>query len=782
VNGCFPGDATGQIFGAVDVGIDQCLHFSRLQPYIPANPGDVLLEPNHFPIQAQARYVRQSPARQVAAGAARPPGAKLQAVTAIMRARHLTASGVPEDRRGAEAPDLKVYGPARGPRGPPLAPYPQRKSRPEGDWCGFTRSGCAGRFWAEMHGQVSALNQQTTYRPDIDGLRAVAVLSVLAYHLGVVGFPGGFVGVDVFFVISGYLIASQIYSETTEGTFSILQFYERRARRILPALFATIIASATAAVSILYPSELVEFARSGIASSLFAANIYFYLVSDYFGPAASTVPLLHLWSLGIEEQFYILFPLLVWAGAKSVRRRQAFVLTILCVASLGFSQFLAMTHPVAAFYLPFGRAFELLIGCLLAFSTVPKPRSTAMATGVWLVGASAVVVAIASFDVGTRFPGIAALLPCLGAAAMIWAGPAAAVSQLLELRPVVYVGKISYSLYLVHWPILVFGKRLFPYYFDTWSFTIAATLLTVLLAAISYEWVEQPFRRRSWGKNRTAKVLGVSATSIFAIVILGAWTVHESGFQANTDQRIKRALAFLQFDLKPMFRSGVCFLDPDQQMRDLDLTQCLPEKTKAVLWGDSYAAALYLGIRDALAPRGISLGQLTASACAPIVGREAPLRPHCKSFNDDALPLLVTRKPGLVILAASWPTDRSAMEYLDQTTAALVSAGIKVVVLGSLPIYKMSVPTLLARRIHDNTADRMSADDIEINYMHASDAALSERRNNEVRFISIFATICPGERCPLEASEDTPMQFDIAHLTDVGSHYFAKRLMPLIDH
>jgi hypothetical protein len=187
-------------------------------------------------------------------------------------------------------------------------------------------------------------------------------------------------------------------------------------------------------------------------------------------------------------------------------------------------------------------------------------------------------------------------------------------------------------------------------------------------------------------------------------------------------------------------------------------------------------------MRGARAPWGGSLGQLTASACAPIVGREAPVRPHCKSFNDDALALLIARKPGLVILAACWPTDRSAMEHLDKTTAALLSAGIKVVVLGSLPIYKMSVPTLLAQRIRDNNADRMSADDIEIAYMHASDAALSDRfgHRSDVRFISIFVTICPNERCPLEANEATPMQFDIAHLTEAGSRYFAEKLSPWI--
>lgn len=293
------------------------------------------------------------------------------------------------------------------------------------------------------------------YRADIDGLRAVAVLSVVSFHLKF-GAPGGFVGVDVFFVLSGFLISRIIYSEVLNGSFSIFRFYERRARRILPALFTVMVGSSIAAMVVFYPSELVTYSKSAIASALFYANVYFFSVDDYFGPTADTIPLLHLWSLGIEEQFYIVFPLLVLLFRLWSWRAVNMIVICLCAASLLASQLMVGTDPAAAFYLLPYRGFELLIGCIIALPKFEQqPRSRALRETAAAIGLACLIGAVVTFGPETEFPGVAALLPCFGTAMIIWTGGTArtSVSTVLSIRPLVYIGKISFSLYLVHWPV-----------------------------------------------------------------------------------------------------------------------------------------------------------------------------------------------------------------------------------------------------------------------------------------------------------------------------------------
>ena len=470
-------------------------------------------------------------------------------------------------------------------------------------------------------------------------------------------------------------------------------------------------------------------------------------------------------------------------------------LAIPLLVSLAVSQASVAVDPGAAFYRPESRAFELLIGCVLALPGVSKPTAR-WASLASLAGAGCLAGAFALFDRATPFPGVFALLPCLATAAIIWSGTAArpavakrprvaarpAVSRLLALRPLVLTGRISYSLYLVHWPVLVFGKRLFPDSGPT-AFAVGVALISLALAALSYRLVEQPFRRGGEGRSLVSG-LGAATASIAAVVVLGAWTVQQSGFAGPSDDSRARMLAYLHFDPRPLYRSRECFLDPDQDLAGIDVKRCLPDGTgtPAMLWGDSHAADLYPGLRVAFASAGYSLGELTASACAPLVGRDAPARPKCRLFNDEVLALLLALKPAMVILSAEWLPDPDAVALLNQTVTRLSNAGTKVIILGNSPLFKASVPNLVADRMQSGDTDRTTAQDIEGHFEHATEAAMSQGFSGraELRYISIFKTVCPNSRCPLLANDETPIYFDSSHLTGAGSLLFAQMLTPQI--
>ena len=299
------------------------------------------------------------------------------------------------------------------------------------------------------------------YRPDIDGLRALAVIPVILFHAGVSGLSGGFVGVDVFFVISGYLITGILYRELNSGTFSILKFYERRIRRIMPNLLALLLCVLVACSILFIPIDLYAFGQSVIATLTFSANIYFYLKMGYFAPMAQQLPLLHMWSLGIEEQYYLLFPFVL--RALFGLRRVGFLgaMWALFAASLALSAWTVTVWPDMAFYSPACRLWELMTGSLLAVGAVPAltrrlPRELAA-----LGGLVAIIAAVMLYDDATPFPGFAALLPCLGAAALIHANQSSdltAAGRLLAWPPFVAVGLVSYSLYIWHWPVIVLAQ------------------------------------------------------------------------------------------------------------------------------------------------------------------------------------------------------------------------------------------------------------------------------------------------------------------------------------
>src|SRR6185312_9819605 len=347
----------------------------------------------------------------------------------------------------------------------------------------------------------------TRYRADIDGLRAIAVLFVVASHLHVAHFAGGYIGVDVFFVISGYLISSNIIPQIRAGSFSLAGFYVRRIRRIFPALIVMLALTLPLAWRFLFPTEMVEYAHSLLAAVFACSNTLLWSWGGYFASENELKPLLHTWSLGVEEQFYLLFPLCLLA--LTGLRKHAWIRTFICaLATISFAcaWFLTPRNPHAAFFNVGLRAWELMIGAILSQRYVPSPRRRISRELAAIIGLLAIVLPAILYTPNTTFPGLAALPPCLGAALVIAAGEngTSLPSRLLSLPPLVFFGLISYSLYLWHWPVQVFynlrhlqtcapGSCAEPM-----SHTAQASifLVSVAVATLSWRFVETPFRRR----------------------------------------------------------------------------------------------------------------------------------------------------------------------------------------------------------------------------------------------------------------------------------------------
>lgn len=618
------------------------------------------------------------------------------------------------------------------------------------------------------------------YRAEIDGLRAIAVLAVLFYHIGFEFVSGGFVGVDVFFVISGYLISANLYRASVhkDKISSLLKdFYERRARRIIPAyLFVSLIAL-IASYLLFMPDRFSEFGSSLIFSSLFSANLYFWMNGNYFGPAAETQPLLHYWSLGVEEHFYIIFPVFAIFLLRFSLKLFAASAAFLFFISLFLSQALLPISPTTVFYmLPF-RAWELLAGSLLALPFVPKPKGqyfggAAVVTGLALIGFSAV-----QYSEATAFPGVAALPPVVGAALIIWGGQTSSfVTRCLSVSPLVYVGRISYSLYLVHWPVIVFTRHAIPGV-EFWSGTALVISVSLALAMVSYHCVESPTRRRDgfWTTSFIAKFsfLGTSALLVLALIIFGS-----AGFPQRLPPDVREMLAY-KYDYSRAYREGSCFLRPEQTYREIDMDACVPAKKGPVvlLWGDSYAAHYVPGLQLLFEKEGYGFGQLTASACPPIAGHSVPSRPNCKPFNDYVLSWITEHKPDVVILSAAWIVDDALPIQLYTTVASIAKAGSKVIFLGQSPIYRDVVPTLIAEHwMVGNRSKFSSAEEVSSDVFRIDKNMMSLFEKTELTYISVIDRVCINRRCEFVSEAKKPYHWDRGHLTTEGSTEYVARI------
>lgn len=633
----------------------------------------------------------------------------------------------------------------------------------------------------------SSTSVSRDYREDIDWLRAIAVLSVVLFHFEVPGIWGGFVGVDIFFVISGYLIAGIIQSELAAGSFSFARFYERRVRRLLPALYAMVALTAIPSFHYLLPSERAEFFNSVAAVVTFTSNFFFWFQTGYFDHAAVEKPLLHTWSLAVEEQFYLALPLLLWGLSRFARGSRAalpVLLAALTVASFALSVWL-MRHEGSAnaFFMSPPRAWEFLVGAIIAMEGFPMLRhelARQIARGLALI---VLAIPILSLRQGPGFPGLNALAPCLGAVLFIWSGigvPTQKRSRYSPFHVVRFFGQISYSLYLWHWPLFAFAR------FSKNSLVlgpldkVALLALTVLISYLSWRLVEQPFRARMLAPTRRAAFATALAASLLLIAgsVAGAiWS--KSG---TADQVASRLEGYNSYRFEPLYRSGHCFNPGSGTFAD----ECLapvPGKTNVLLWGDSLAAHYFHGLSRAVDPQSVNILQATQAACMPTFNAAAQFLAACRNASAQMTAFFRDRKPDLVILSGDWleysrpPRFDGMIADLRGTIEKLTALGIRVVLLGPSVQYKGRLPPMLLR-LHLRGAEAR-ADDLLLPDVFALDAKIRAAlpKGGRFTYVSVLSAICPARQCPLTLDDDVPLAWDHAHLTAEGSVAVMQRLV-----
>jgi peptidoglycan/LPS O-acetylase OafA/YrhL len=578
--------------------------------------------------------------------------------------------------------------------------------------------------------------QAMNYRPDIDGLRAIAVLGVLWYHIDPAVLGGGFVGVDVFFVISGFLITSLIIKDLETGSFSIARFYERRIRRILPALFCMIAACCVAAWFILLPDDYLDFAKSAKYAAISLPNLYFLReIRDYFSPGVERFPLLHTWSLGVEEQFYIAFPLLLTLLFRHVGkpRIRIAVVSVVLIASLVAAVLTVPRHPEKAFFLLHYRAWELMLGALIAMAK-PRLRSVGMNHALGAAGLVMILLAMVLYTANTAFPGASAVPPCLGAGLVILTGGDKRVitARLLAWRPLVFIGLISYSVYLWHWPLIVFAR----YAGMRESLPAAALLgaISLVAGALSWRFIEQPFRKPITG----TRPMVFAAWALTCVLLIGFWHAARwsQGFAARYSADVLRVLDYKEW--ATAYRNNAAKKFKPEESPVYGARNVTPD---IAVWGDSHARALLPVLDEMAKRRGRALRHFGMNGVPPVVGA-TPLdigNPQKTSEYSARTLALLTRDPSLrtVVLISRWSLPGTARcdggsgatfsfheqsfktrELMDsyyiarlrETIQLLLDSGKRVVIVEPVTMAPFNVPDTFARMLNDGHEPDISVD------------------------------------------------------------------------
>lgn len=643
------------------------------------------------------------------------------------------------------------------------------------------------------------------YRPDIDGLRAIAVLAVVGFHVFPQWFRGGFAGVDIFFVISGFLISNLVFAEADSGNFDLSGFYVRRIRRIFPALILVLVVVWCAGWAYLLPDDFMRLGKHIAGSAGFVANFMLWGESGYFDKAATTKPLLHIWSLGVEEQFYLVMPLL-WALAWRLRIRVVALTLTLIALSFALSVIMMASRPVGAFYSPLTRIWEFLLGSLLAAIPLAReqnqltyglracsrwiPNDIKSFVGIIFIGGS-----IMSAD-KRAFPGWSALVPTLGACLLVAAGPFAWLNRnLLASRMLVGIGLISYPLYLWHWPLMAFLSNVFPGIPPLpLGSGLLAIAICIALAGTTYYLIEKPIR---FGKRLPTASL-IVAMALTAILGFATWEAQGFKSRFRFDKHFEELMASkdnLGTEWRRRVRKGQCFLDVD----DARFGDCVERDRRPllVLWGDSHAASLYIGLRNLQEREQFAVAQFNVSSCPPLpdfIGVNA--RRNCPVMSRQIFESVISLSPQIVLLHGNWEsedyglyqpdTGKYDFNKLTQTVRNLKEAGIqRIILVGPAPYWHWYLPDLIVSyyrwdALHRMPPARMKTSDA----LPIIDAQMRRfAATMGIEFLSIADVMCDENGCLTRLGDDfsTITSLDRGHLTPQTSIYlinqFADRIM-----
>jgi len=639
------------------------------------------------------------------------------------------------------------------------------------------------------------------YRADIDGLRAIAVLSVVGFHAFPEWIRGGFIGVDIFFVISGFLISTIILGNLKSNSFSFVEFYSRRIKRIFPALLLILTASFAVGWFLLLPAEYKQLGKHIAGGAGFVSNILFWNESGYFDNAADTKPLLHLWSLGIEEQFYIAWPLLLWLGWwKNFNLLKITIVIAIVSFSLNIAQSVVYFDAAAAFYSPQTRFWELLAGSVLANITLKENNrflefsqrfdrwfeklayvQTQQKHGVTrrsvqsVLGAGLITVGVLAITKESLLPGWWAVLPTLGAVLVISAGPHAWLNRsVLSNRVLVWFGLISFPLYLWHWPLLSFA-RIAEGKLPSTEIRIAAVTLSIALAWLTYRLIEKPIRFGNHLKRKTITLLVL----MIAIGYVGYNCFKRDGLAFRFPKIVLELMGY-SYSRTEVWGQAVCSLAASQDYSAF--SRCAwpraEEKPSLLLWGDSNAEHLYAGYKSSFGNQ-FEIIMRTASLCPPILNMEIKIRPYCKKINDYVFESIKNRKPNKIVLAAIW--NEYDWRQIEGTVNQLRSIGITDIdLIGPVPRWTDTLPRLLYlsfrsdifHRVPERMQFGLRQDVIQLDpLLH------SFSRQLKVNYISPIKILCNEGGCMTILGEtgDTLTAYDHVHLTTKGSQFLVSK-------
>lgn len=623
------------------------------------------------------------------------------------------------------------------------------------------------------------------FRSDIEGLRAVAIIPVVLYHTNASLVPGGYVGVDVFFVVSGFLISRIILEDVTRGSFSYLTFYRRRIRRIFPALFFMLLVVSAAAFIILPPAALIEYGQTLVATAFFVSNMEFYRLSGYFGGAAELKPLLHTWSLAVEEQFYIFFPIVLLATRRWLSSRFGIVIVACAITSFFFCGWLEMRHPNAAFYFGPSRAFELMVGAVLALDQLPKLTNRFSQEIVGTAGLGAIMISAFGFDHTTSFPVPGALPPCIGAAAIIYSGQTAetAMANFLSLRPIRFFGSISYSLYLWHWPLLSLARNYFLNPLTPFQ-TSCAVALAIAMAVFSRQLIENPFLSE---ERRTKSIFGPAGAVTIGVAAFGVVLFLGAGIPERFSPYALRLFGY-SGDFNQ--RRSECHDEPNHVIPYDRNCYFGTSRARAVVavWGDSQGAELSVALGDAVAP-ALSVMEITSSGCPPAVGFNSAEMPTCAAHNQETVINLVHdgRIRDVLLIArysaydqsGKWPSFKRGFE---KAISELSASGKRILVIYPVPGFPRSVPETIGMMVSRGLPP--GSYKLDLASYRAENAAAIEELNAvtakfHVRGVGTQNILCGKQYCSTYDGRDV-LYFDDSHMSVSGARKLAAAIKPLL--